>query len=270
MYGNLIVFCIIIFSTERQSPDPPEYSEEDPYPYEDLITFDENRRRRPWSLTPPPACVDPSAGHEICVPPVWGERVPGSPLLEECFVCRESRRHLAIRCVQCHQTSACCSCLWTYMRARYNRGCPLCRFGDPGEGNNPLLAPAGTTTTRNVVARSGTGRGIVTGIHRRGPPAILPVRGRVQRGRGRRGSGRGISTWTRGRGSPGMAEVLGFNPETGGFVIGRRGTPRRPLIEIDNAESGDRVEVHMEIEVEIEEEEIIEPASPEYEDHPGQ
>ena len=65
-----------------------------------------------------------------------------------------------------------------------------------------------------------------------------------------------------------MAEVLGFNPETGGFVIGRRGTPRRPLIEIDNAESGDRVEVHMEIEVI--EEEIIEPASPEYEDHPGQ
>ena len=73
MYGNLIVFCIIIFSTESQSPDPPEYSEEDPYPYEDLITFDENRRRRPWSLTPPPACVAPSSGHEICVPPVWGE-----------------------------------------------------------------------------------------------------------------------------------------------------------------------------------------------------
>ena len=61
-----------------------------------------------------------------------------------------------------------------------------------------------------------------------------------------------------------MAEVLGFNPETGGFVIGRRGTPRRPLIEIENAESIVRVEV------EIEEEEIIEPASPEYEDHPGQ
>ena len=66
-----------------------------------------------------------------------------------------------------------------------------------------------------------------------------------------------------------MAEVLGFNPETGGFVIGRRGTPRRPLIEIDNAESGSRVEVRMEIEEVIEEEEI-EPASPEYEDHPGQ
>ena len=72
----------------------------------------------------------------------------------------------------------------------------------------------------------------------------------------------------RARGSIG---VLGFNPETGGIVVGRRGQrrvpPRRPLIEIDNAESGSRVEVQM-VE-EVIEEEVIEPASPEYEDHPG-
>ena len=213
MYGNLIVFCIIIFSTESQSPDPPEYSEEDPYPYEDLITFDENRRRRPWSLTPPPACVDPSAGHEICVPPVWGERVPGSPLLEECFVCRESRRHLAIRCVQCHQTSACCSCLWDYMRARYNRGCPLCRFGDPGENVNPLEQRSGSSRSR--IARCGTGRGVVTGIRRGETPAILTVRD-TYRGLGR---GRVIST-------------------------------SQPAVVVENVENGVQIDFEMEIEVE--------------------
>lgn len=49
------MFFVIIFSTDSQSPNPPEYSELDPYPFEDLITFDENRRRGPWSTTPPPA-----------------------------------------------------------------------------------------------------------------------------------------------------------------------------------------------------------------------
>ena len=71
----------------------------------------------------------------------------------------------------------------------------------------------------------------------RGGPDIVMVRGR-SRGRGRIGGGIAVGRG-RARGSIG---VLGFNPETGGIVVGRRGrgrgTPRRPLIEIDNAESG--------------------------------
>ena len=99
--------------------------------------------------------------------------------------------------------------------------------------------------------------------------AIVMIRVR-SRGRGRVGGGIAVGRG-RARGSIGG---LTFNPETDGIVVGRREQGRvplrRPLIEIDNAESGDRVEVQMEIEVEIEEEEIIEPASPEYEVHPGQ
>ena len=152
------------------------------------------------------------------------------------------------------------------MRARYNRGCQLCRFGDPGENQNPL-GEASSASAR--IARSGTGRGAVTGLDRRGGPAIVMIRVR-SRGRGRIGGGIAVGRG-RARGSIG---VLGFNPETGGIVVGRRGQrrvpPRRPLIEIDNAESGSRVEVRMEEVIEeVIEEEVIEPASPEYEDHPG-
>ena len=138
----------------------------------------------------------PSSRHEICVPPVWGERVPGSPLLDQCIMCQESLRHLAIRCVQCHQTSACCSCLWTYMRARYNRGCPLCRFGDPGENQNPL-GELSSASAR--IARSGTGRGAVPGLDRRGGPAIVMVR---VRSRGIVMIGGGIAVGRGSRGDP--------------------------------------------------------------------
>ena len=144
------------------------------------------------------------------------------------------------------------------MRARYNRGCPLCRFGDPGENQNPL-GELSSASAR--IARSGTGRGAVTGLDRRGGPAIVMVR---VRSRGRVMIGGGIAVGRgRARGSIGG---LTFNPETDGIVVGRREQGRvplrRPLIEIDNAESGDRVEVQME--------EVTEPTSPEYEyeEHP--
>lgn len=171
------MFFIFIFSLESQSPEPLEYSEMDPYPFEDYVAFDPDYDQRSFSHTPPPACVDPAYGHQVCIPPVWGERVTGPPLLEDCVLCQQAMMHLAVRCVRCHQTPACCSCLWMYLRSRYNSGCPCCRFGDPGEGNNPLVG-------RSNIARYGTGRGVVTGVGRGGVPAILMGRGR-SRGRGR-------------------------------------------------------------------------------------
>ena len=32
-----------------------------------------------------------------------------------------------------------------FICSRYNSGCLICRFGDPGEGNNPLARGRGTT-----------------------------------------------------------------------------------------------------------------------------
>lgn len=53
------------------------------------------------------------------------------------------------------------------MRSRYNSGCPLCQFGHPSEGLNPLGdASSASASNSSTVARSGTGRGIVTGVSR--------------------------------------------------------------------------------------------------------
>ena len=115
------------------------------------------------------------------------------------------------------------------MRARYNRGCPLRRFGDPGENVNPL-GEASSASSRSRVARSGIGRGVITGIRRgRRTPAIVMV---VRRGRGRGG----VVTCTRGQG---------------------RGIS--PAVVVENVVTGVEVQVDMEVE---------ELSFPDYEEHP--
>lgn len=72
------------------------------------------------SYTPPPPCN--GGHHKICVPPVWGERIPGSPVMCRCLLCHEDSRHHPVRCVQCLNAPGCCSCIWGYMRSKYNSG----------------------------------------------------------------------------------------------------------------------------------------------------
>lgn len=92
----------------------------------------------PFSSTPPPSC-DQTKDHQICVPPAWGEEIPGFLVRCRCLLCHEDDRHHAIRCIQCGNAPGCCSCVWGYMRSRYNSGCPLCRAGDPC-GEDPLAS----------------------------------------------------------------------------------------------------------------------------------
>ena len=173
----------------------------------------------PYSTTPPPACDGPA--HEVCVPPAWGELIPGEQVAARCLLCHLDACHHAIRCVQCHNAPGCCRCIWGYMRSRSNSGCPLCRAGDP-QGENPLgqeqyrrrCVPRRREEVTyyrrgRIVSRRG-GRGLLCGIGRgRGtgrarqqeqqqeqqqqqPP---PVGQRARRSRGRRGgSGRGRGT----------------------------------------------------------------------------
>lgn len=153
----------------------------------------------------------------MCVPPAWGERIPGSPVLCRCLLCHQDSCHHPVRCIQCLNAPGCCSCIWGYMRSRYNSGCPLCRHGDPC-GENPLgegqkrQHPRRREELVRVVRRRGRGRrgvggGLLCGIGRvrgRGRPQEEqrqeedPLRGtnRARRGRrvGRRGGGRGRGT----------------------------------------------------------------------------
>lgn len=106
------------------SDELSEYEYADPYDGEG-----------PYSTTPPPACD--GDGHEVCVPPAWGERIPGPTVRCRCILCHQEDCHHPVRCIQCLNAPGCCNCIWGYMRSRYNSGCPLCRHGDP-LGENPL------------------------------------------------------------------------------------------------------------------------------------
>ena len=123
----------------------------------------------PISNTPPPAC-DLTKDHEICIPPAWGEEIPGAIVRSRCLLCHQEDRHHAVRCFQCQNAPGCCSCIWGCMRSQYNWGCPLCRAGDPC-GEDPL----GADQRRIVPIRR---RELM--VYRRG-------RGGRRRGRGRRG-----------------------------------------------------------------------------------
>ena len=106
--------------------------------FSELEYVDPYEGEGPFSSTPPPSC-DQTKEHEICVPPAWGEEIPGSLVRCRCLLCHQEDMHHAIRCVQCGNAPGCCSCVWGYMRSRYNSGCPLCRAGDPC-GEDPLGA----------------------------------------------------------------------------------------------------------------------------------
>ena len=147
-----------------------------------------------YSSTPPPSCTP---GHLLCVPPAWGERIPGSPVTCRCVLCHEEGRHHAIRCTQCGNAPGCCACIWGYMRSRYNSGCPLCRAGDP-LGEDPL----GEGQLRRHLPRyhrRGRRGGMLVGIGRargRGSPQQQQQQQQQQQRpqrarRGRRGRGRG-------------------------------------------------------------------------------
>lgn len=122
----------------------------------------------PISTTPPPKC-DMTKDHEVCIPPAWGEEIPGDLVRCRCLLCHQEDQHHPIRCVQCQNAPGCCTCIWGYMRSQYNSGCPLCRAGDP-QGENPLGADQRRVTPvpRNrhslIVYNSRRGRGRRVGI----------------------------------------------------------------------------------------------------------
>ena len=139
----------------------------------------------PISSTPPPVCN--SGDPELCVPPAWGERIPGSPVLCRCLLCHQDSQHHAIRCLQCQNAPGCCACIWGYMRSQYNSGCPLCRAGDP-QGEDPLdpdqrrVVPVRRQQVTRIIHRSRRGRG--RGRMGVGEGVLLCGIGRA-RGRGR-------------------------------------------------------------------------------------
>ena len=128
---------MIVFST-NSSPIiiPLDLDSDEEEFYDEYEYVDPNEGEGPFSTTPPPSC-DQTKNHKICVPPAWGEEIPGSIVRCRCILCHEDNSHHAIRCIQCMNAPGCCRCVWNYMRSRYNSGCPLCRAGDPN-GENPL------------------------------------------------------------------------------------------------------------------------------------
>ena len=154
----------------------------------ELEYVDPYEGKGPISNTPPPAC-DKTKEHEVCVPPAWGEEIPGSVVTCRCLLCHQEDQHHAVWCVQCQNAPGCCVCIWGYMRSQYNSGCPLCRAGDP-QGEDPL-AP----NQRRI-----------TPIRRELVVYNSRKRGRGRRGRGRRGIPGAVATCgigrARGRGRP--------------------------------------------------------------------
>ena len=173
----------------------------------------------PISSTPPPSCN--GTNHKVCVPPAWGERIPGPVVKCRCLLCHEEDRHHAIRCIQCGNAPGCCACIWGYMRSQYNSGCPLCRHGDPC-GKNPLGADQRRIIYRRrgrrMVSRRGNGGSTAIpmatcGIGRGQVGGMTTAAGNsndraetttAQRGR----RGRGAVTFRRGRGRRGRGTTV--------------------------------------------------------------
>lgn len=197
----------LIFSTISSggySEGPMYYSTDEEDMMSEYEYADPYEGEGPFSSTPPPTCSHPA--HEICVPPAWGEKIPGAQVNCRCVLCHQDDLHHAIRCTQCQNAPGCCKCIWTYMRSRYNSGCPLCRAGDPC-GENPLgesqrrrmpVRREEVTYYRRgrIVSRRGARRGLLCGIGRaRGrsqqqeqqqqPPPVGQRARRGRRGRGR-------------------------------------------------------------------------------------
>ena len=157
------------------------YSSDEMSEYEYMDPYEEEG---PISTTPPPACKGKE--HEICIPPAWGEKIPGAVVRCRCLLCHQENRDHALRCVQCQNAPGCCVCICGYMRSQYNSGCPLCRAGDP-QCQDPLapnqarVIPVRRDQLTRVVynsrcsrGRRGVRGGLVCGIGRargRGRPA---------------------------------------------------------------------------------------------------
>ena len=190
----LLMIVFFIFSTSSSPIIIPLGSDEEEY-FDELEYVDPYEGEGPHSSTPPPSC-DKSKNHEICVPPAWGEEIPGEVVCCRCLLCHEEGQHHAIRCIQCRNAPGCCKCIWGYMRSKYNSGCPLCRTGDPC-GEDPL----GEDQRRVAVVRPRERHSMV--LRRRMRRGRGGGRGEV-RGRGRRstslprvllcGTGRGRGT----------------------------------------------------------------------------
>ena len=207
-----IFFLMVTFFIFSTASSPTANRSESPWIYsgyssDELSEYeyaDPYEGEGPYSTTPPPPCDRP--GHEVCLPPAWGERIPGPTVNCRCLLCHQEGCHHAVRCVQCLNAPGCCSCIWGYMRSRYNSGCPLCRHGDP-IGEDPL-APN----------------------QKRQPPRRREELRLVRRGRGRRVMSGGMLCGigrARGRGRPQQEDrqeedVRGVNRARRGGV-GRRG-----------------------------------------------
>ena len=115
-------------------------------------------------------------------------------MLCRCILCHEDGRHHAIKCGQCGNAPGCCTCIWGYMRSRYNSGCPLCRAGDP-KGEDPLAGPRSSVVYlrrgRRMVSRRGRASIATCGVGRGASP--------VERGNGRGRRIGGMTTCARGR-----------------------------------------------------------------------
>ena len=98
-YANFFLFFSTLSSPVR-SESPWLYS--GGYTSDDLSEYeygDPYEGEGPHSDTPPPPCEGHS--HQLCVPPAWGERIPGSPVTCRCILCHEDNLHHAISCIQC-------------------------------------------------------------------------------------------------------------------------------------------------------------------------
>ena len=174
-----LCYDFLLFFSTASSPIIIPLGSDEEY-YSELEYVDPYEGEGPHSNTPPPSC-DGTKEHKICIPPAWGEEIPGALVSCRCLLCHEEGRHHAIRCVQCLNAPGCCSCIWGYMRSRYNSGCPLCRAGDPC-GEDPL----GDDQRRVAIVRPRDRHSMV-------------LRRRMRGGRRGRGEGRG-GTFFRGRG----------------------------------------------------------------------
>nr|XP_022294900.1 serine/arginine repetitive matrix protein 1-like [Crassostrea virginica] len=70
--------------------------------FSELEYVDPYEEEGPFSSTPPPSC-DQRKEHKICVPPAWGEEIPGSVVRCRCLLCHQEDMHHAIRCLQCEE-----------------------------------------------------------------------------------------------------------------------------------------------------------------------
>ena len=94
---TFFIFSTISSHSEAYSESPWVYSG---YSSDELSEYeyaDPYEGEGPYSTTPPPACN--GDGHEVCVPPAWGERIPGPTVRCRCILCHQDECHHPVRCI---------------------------------------------------------------------------------------------------------------------------------------------------------------------------